>query len=439
MRPIQFPPVALLLFGCTTGSIHLEPTPSDSEADTDTGIPIVDDSEDDSPDSVDSNVDTTDTNVDTTDTNDTAVPEDSDDVRFASWFNRDAVQEVRITIDPANIHALQVDPFTYVQADATLIPGDGAFPAEAFSQIGIRLKGSSSYREWTDGSKPAFKLKLNHYVVDQKWGDIERVTLNNQTGDMAMAREVIGYALWNDAGVLAPAATYARVYVNDEYYGLYVNLEAVDDHFVQRHLGSQDGDLWEGNDSADFSRNGTDHFESVLGTGDRARLEAAAQTLRGADDVYADLDAYVDMDQFLDFWAYSIVIGNKDGYPYNLNDYFVYDDLSATTAMKFSPWGMDESWDTGMSWNGVGGDLAVDCYYDERCLEELYTHMDPALAAYEAEDMPALAQHFFDLSAADMLVDPRMEYTPGQVEAQRVELMRRIEVWPGRVRRQMGM
>lgn len=420
------------LGACAPGTVTLDSVPAstdtdtDADTDTDTGIPTI---EDTWPDSTDSTPDSTDTGD---------LPND-DDARFESWFNRDAIQEVRITIDPLQIQALQRDPFTYVEAAATLIPGDAAFTAETYAQVGIRLKGSSSFRPWVDGSKPAFKLKLNHYVVDQKWGDIERLVLNNQTGDMAMGREVIGYALWNDAGILAPRATYARVFVNDEYYGLYTNLEAVDDHFIQRHLGSEEGDIWEGNDSADFTPRAVDHFEAVLGSGDRTRLEEASRLIRDVENVYTEMDAYIDMDQFLDFWAYSIVIGNQDGYPYNLNDFFVFDDLAPTTAMRFSPWGMDESWDTGMSWSAVGGQLAVYCYNDESCLEELYNHMDPALTAYEAQDMPGLAQHFFDLSSADMLADPRMEYTPGDVETQRVELMRRIEVWPTRVRRQMGM
>ncbi len=420
--------LSLVLFACDGGSISLDsPAETDTlvDTDTDTGLPHVGDT------TVDS-----DSGTDTGKDPDTSA---EDAAKFASWYNRDVVQEVRITIEQANIRSLQLDPFTYVECDATLIPGDGAYPAQEYLQVGIRLKGSSSYREWTGNNKPGFKLKLNNYVVDQKFGDIERVTLNNQTGDIAMAREILGYALWNDAGILAPQATYVRVYVNEEYYGLYINLEAADDHFIQRHMGENDGDLWEGNDSADFSRNGTDHFESVFGTGDRTRLEEVWSLIRSADDYYTDMDAYVDMDQFLDFWAYSIVIGNRDGYPYNLNDFFVYDNLGASTAMKFSPWGMDESWDTGMGWNYVGGQLAIYCYYDETCLDELYNHMDPALDAYEAEDMPTLAEHFFQLSEADMLIDPRMEWTPGEVQAQRTELMRRVEVWPDRVRRQMGI
>ena len=42
----------------------------------------------------------------------------------------------------------------------------------------------------------------------------------------------------------------------DEYYGLYANVEAMDSKWVKHNYEEDGGDLWQGLDSADFSQAG---------------------------------------------------------------------------------------------------------------------------------------------------------------------------------------
>jgi hypothetical protein len=407
-----------LLFACDPDVIELPEPPEDTgEVAVETDTETVPDNEDTS-------------GRDTADTEDTPSDEETE-AKYQAFYNPAVVQVIELELSRDAMQDLRRDPFTYVEGGVTI-------NGERFDTVGIRLKGSSSYQDF-DG-KPAFKIKLNNYVPGQKYAGLERVTLNNMVGDPTQSKEMIGYALWTERGLLVPRVSYARVSLNGELQGLYTNLEAMDDHLLARHYGDGSGDLWEGNDSADFSRRGLSHFELVSGVGDYDALDTVKQTLNGApaDAFLEEADTVIDMDSFLDFWAYSIAIGNEDGYPYNLNDYFVYRDVG-DTRFDFAPWGMDESWDTGMVWNAVTGNVAEGCLDDEDCVTALYEHTAEAVLAYEAMDLESWALGVWDLSDPIVEEDLRRPYSTAEVLAARATLLTQITVWPSRVRRQMGL
>lgn len=414
------------LVACATGVVSVGP---DEVVRRDTGEVV------DPPDTDIEDVGGDSTYVDTDeeeeDTAEEAAEDAANEALYQAFFDPAVVQTIELELGDAELRALRRDPFEYVE-------GNVIVNGTRLDTVGIRLKGSSSYQDF-DG-KPAFKVKFNAYVSGQKYATLERLTLNNMVGDATMSKEMIGYALWTSVGMPVPRINYARVSVNGEFFGLYTNLESMDDHLLERRYGNGTGDLWEGNDSADFTRRGVDHFELVTGVGDIDALDTVRQTLAGApaDAFLEEADTVLDMDSFLDFWAYSIAIGNKDGYPYNLNDYFVYRE-PVDGRFDFSPWGMDESWDTAMVWSSVGGTVAQKCINDEDCVAALREHTSAAVAAYEAFDPEGWALGVWELSAPIAEEDPRRPYTAQQVTAERIALLERVRRWPARVRAQMGI
>lgn len=408
------------LVGCGGDRIPLTPDTAEIGEDT---VEVIEDTYVDT--------DETDETDEDTDVEDTAQ-DALDEANYEAFYDPMVVQEVRLELSSDAIRDLDYDPFTYVE-------GNVVVNGERIESVGVRLKGSSSFQDFS--GKPAFKVKFNWMVPGRKFATLERVTLNNMVGDPTQSREMIGYAFWRDQGLWVPRCNYTRVYVNDELFGLYLNLEAMDDHLLERHFNAPEGDLWEGNDSADFTRRGVRHLELVTGVvGDATALDAVSDLIRASGDqtFYEEVDTVIDMDEFLDFWAFSIAIGNRDGYPYNLNDFFVYGDPQ-DGRFDFAPWGMDETWDTGMTWNYVNGTVASHCISDQDCLEALYAHTDAALAAYEAADLPAWALQVWDVSEVPVGEDPRRPYTVTDVAAYRSLLLTQIQRWPSRVRGQMGL
>lgn len=420
-----------LLLACTPfvvdlGDMKNRPNGRDSQADSEgvDSIPILDDSG---------------TTHDSEDSS-TTVPDD-DDAIYAAFFDPNVIQEIRLELSDNAIRQLNRDGRTWVE-------GNVIVNGQRFDSVGVHLKGSSTYQDFS--GKPAFKIKMNEYVAGQKYGDLERITLNNMTGDVTQAKEVIIYQAWEAAGMSGPKANFAQVYVNDELFGLYTNLESMDDHWAARRYADGSGDVWDtAPDGADFTRSAlsTDgngdflYWDLQAGTGDSTQTfyDIRDALARPTGDWQADLSPYMDTDQYLDFWAWSVVIGNQDGYPFHLNDVILYADPGDNGRFDFSPWGMDESWDSSVYWGYVAGNLSTYCMQDTVCVANLTDKMRAAVNTYETLDISAWTTAAFDLSEAAVSTDPRRPYTIQQVNQYRNDLISVQSTWPAHVRQQNGL
>ena len=433
----------LNLVACPGDSIIVAGAPTDSATPTDTGQP--DDTEvigpGDSANPIDSGDETGD---------DSGGNNEEDDAAYEAFYDLDTIQQVVIEIEQATIGAMD-DEAAYEYSVHPSDPQLSYFHAilslngQALGDVGIRLKGSSTFQYWD--AKPSLKVKFDEWDETIRFAGLKRATFNNMTGDPAMAREVIGYTFWRDAGMAVPRANFAQVYVAvdgrpAEYYGMFTNLESMDSEWIERNYEDDAGDLWEGNDSSDFNRRGLSHLELVAGPNDTESLANARDAVQNhGDDYYTDANVYIDMDQFLDFWAMSVSIGNRDGYPYNLNDFFVYHD-PAEGKMNFTPWGMDETWDTASPayWYSLNGDVAQECIDDTvNCLPKFYAAAAEAVAVYETSDLPTLAEDVFELTEQAMADDTRKNWggyawTTSDVRAYRDLLAYRIQMYPGWLR-----
>lgn len=331
----------------------------------------------------------------------------------ASFFDPTTVREVRITLSDEGRAALELEPRTYVVGDVEI---DGS----AYPSVGVRLKGNSSFNLF-DG-KPAFKIKLNEYCSGQLHAGLRRLTLNNMNGDATQSQEVVNYQIFGAAGLDAPRANYARVYLNEEFQGLYVNVESVDLVWLGRTFEMPEGDLWEAADSADFDAEHLAGWESREGAGDRAALQAVADDLLADGGVYDNLSRHVNMEQFLAYWSWKTIVGDDDGYPWNLNDLYIYGNPADGGRFTFHPWGFDEGWKDPVRWEQAPGALAAACAADEDCGDRLVTTLIEALDAFEAWDAMGAAEAAWALSEASVMEDARRPFTVGEVEDARVVL-----------------
>jgi hypothetical protein len=249
------------------------------------------------------------------------------------------VRDIHITLPPASVAALNADPRTYVSGDLEV---DG----ETVTNVGVRLKGEYNFR--TLDQKAAFKIKLDEFVTGQTFHGLHRMTLNNSIEDPSFVAERLVYVAFRAAGVSAPRCNSARVFVNGELFGLYVDIETEDKTFVSRWHDDATGNLYEelGYEFLPGNEDGFD-LETNTAANDRSDLTAFFAAIAAADDATldTDLDAVLDFDQFFRGQALEAILNQWDGYGYTQfgpNNFRIYHE-PATGKFTYIPWGMDMS------------------------------------------------------------------------------------------------
>ena len=116
-----------------------------------------------------------------------------------------------------------------------------------FQNVGIRTKGNTSLSsiamdDTTD--RYSFKLKFDEYVEGQTCFGLDKLVLNNNYADATNRKEAVVYDMFQFLDVDASLYNYAKISVNDEYWGTYLALEAIEDSFLLRNYGTQDGNLY---------------------------------------------------------------------------------------------------------------------------------------------------------------------------------------------------
>lgn len=137
--------------------------------------------------------------------------------------------------------------YYYDQDEEQYIPVQLEANGTVYNNIGVRFKGNSSYTY--PGTKKSLRLEFDAFGGDERWDGEKDIHLNNMWGDPSFMREKLYTDVCRMAGIHAPRANYARVYINDEYWGLYSLVEHVDKRFTKTHYGDNNGDMFKAVDA----------------------------------------------------------------------------------------------------------------------------------------------------------------------------------------------
>ena len=102
-------------------------------------------------------------------------------------------------------------------------------------------------------TKPGLRVDFDRYAADQTLLGLKSFVLDNLTQDPSGIHETVAMKLFARLGIPAPREAHVRLYVNDEYIGLYAVVESIDKQFLARVFGSigedtqNDGYLYEFN------------------------------------------------------------------------------------------------------------------------------------------------------------------------------------------------
>ncbi len=145
------------------------------------------------------------------------------------FFNDTTLQEVRLVVNSRDWQTLKAlaDENTYYPADMT-------WKGVTVRNIGIRSRGSGT----RNGIKPGLRVDFNRYLTNQEFLGLKAVILDNTYSDASNIRESVAMKLYARVGLPTPREAHVRLYVNNEYIGIYVIIESIDRTFISRLFGA---------------------------------------------------------------------------------------------------------------------------------------------------------------------------------------------------------
>ena len=251
-------------------------------------------------------------------------------------FDKDAVHEIRLTFQNS-------DWYEQLTADYDAYPDDTPYRQASlvwgtykFDIVGVRFKGNSSYRGATTRKKP-FRIKLNEFTKGQKIDSMASFGLSNAWNDPSFVREKPYYEMATTIGLPAARSNFAELYINGEYWGLYILGEIVNGDFLTNHFGkgNDTGNMYKATDpGANLAYAGEDPLsyqtlfskETNTDANDWTDLIELARIFdqTAIADLPAKLDKLIDVDSFLTALALDNLTVNLDSYVGMSQNYYLY-------------------------------------------------------------------------------------------------------------------
>jgi hypothetical protein len=270
-------------------------------------------------------------------------------------FDKDSLRSVHVNFQNSNYHSILVDSFftnpTY------RIPATITLNGVAYDSVGIRYKGNSTFVLPNNNGnlKLPYNIDMNYWMAGQKLLGKKKVKLANAWMDATFAKEFTASKIYRKY-LPTPEVNLAKLYVQNNYLGLYVNTESINKQFVKKHFDEKNGVLfkcdpvqvfgqttttngepnlnWLGNDS-------TLYYDSYILKSDKGWAELL-QLINTLNNNTAEIDSILNVDRVLWAFAVNTVIANLDTYNgFYIHNYYLYQTKDGLFQMI--PWDLSES------------------------------------------------------------------------------------------------
>ncbi|MEZ4798295.1 MAG: CotH kinase family protein [Flavobacteriales bacterium] len=278
-------------------------------------------------------------------------------------YPQDEVATVKILIHPDSLSWILAEPNLYSNHEfpATFIYQSSSIN-DTVLNIGFRLRGNTS----REAEKKSFKVSFNTFE-NRKWNGLEKMNLNGQHNDVSLLRTKLCWDMMRESGLPGCRTSFVALYINDEYRGLYLNTEHIDENFAAKYFDQQgDGALYKCLYPADLTYLGSNQQDYKLEVFGRRIYQLKTNTW--ADDYSTirdfatllntdfnetntcDIYSSFDVDRYIQYLALEVIQGHWDGYVYNTNNYYLYSN-DQNGQMEWIPYDLDNT--LGIDWFGI--------------------------------------------------------------------------------------
>jgi hypothetical protein len=359
----------------------------------------------------------------------------------AALFDPNLVQEYRVDLSPESVAAMNAEAYPpgcvpYVRNHYA---GTLRFGNEVFAGAGAHIKGGcGSVRDLNGKASLKINLSWDDPAVEgcpekRRLLGLSKLTFNNMVQDPSMTHELLAYAFYRRMGVPVPRAALMKLWVNDQYFGVYLNLETIDRRFLARHFPSNRGMLYEGtywcdlvqgnaldNDAGCITREFAPDACTMEEPGDdpldyqRVHELIAALDALPPGGFYPAIESIVEFDTLLSMWAVEAVLSHWDGYVYDIvNNYRVYHDPT-TGRWTFIPTGVDQTFQV-LDFNpfAVSGRIAAQCLQEAPCAAAFGARAREAMTVFAEMNMTSMRAQLNGQLDGLLIGDPGREFDPG--------------------------
>jgi spore coat protein H len=311
-------------------------------------------------------------------------------------FDDSEVGEIRITVDPQILEQMYVDVYSDSLHPASFYLKNSILE-ESVDTVGFRLRGRTS----RVSEKKSFKITFNAFEKGRNFYGLQKMNLNGEHNDPAIVRSKLCWDLYSLIGMKSTRANHYALYINDEYYGLYINVEHIDDTFIERNYTDEVGNLWKCTYPADLTYRGAnpDSYKFIENNTKVYDLKT-----NEADDDYSKLAFFIyalnfynseqfeefamqamDVASFIKYFGMNVLVGSWDDYWFLSSNYYIYHN-PADNKFSIIPYDYDNTF--GVDWFTkdwsridpysfaiIGGDRPlVDQLFSVQKFRNLYTH-----------------------------------------------------------------
>jgi spore coat protein CotH len=266
------------------------------------------------------------------------------------FFDSGTLQELRLTINSRDLRQLreQYGNDTYYTADLQ-------WRNIRVRNAGVRSRGGAS----RNGVKLGLRVDFDRYVGGQKFLGLKSFVLKNLWQDGSMMHERLAMAFFARMGQPASRESFCRLYINNEFQGLYSIVESVDNAYLSRTLGENNGYLYSYQLQSPFRG---EYLGDDLAPY-KARFEPQNHEKEGDSKLYVPIhdwlrevnepddaiwrervEEYVDLSQFVTQVAIESFLAENDGLlgELGMNNFFLYRPAD-TKRHRFIVWDKDNT------------------------------------------------------------------------------------------------
>jgi len=268
-------------------------------------------------------------------------------------FDSSTLHDLRLSIRTEDLSDLRVH-----YGENTFYAADLKWREMVVHNVAIRSRGFDS----RSGNKLGLLVDMNRDAPGQTFLGLESLVLDNLRQDPSMMREFLAMETFRRMGQPAPRVAFCRLYLNNEFEGLYAMVENIDKTYMTRTFGRNDGFLFEynwmqrfdgeylGNDLAQYrtlleARSHRDESDWSLYEPIRAMFEGL--NMSEEEKGRGDLQALIDLAQFVRVLAIEKTMTDQDGFAgyHGMNNFYIYRD-AGSNRHSFLVWDRDRSFAT---------------------------------------------------------------------------------------------